>query len=106
MALSVIERPVSSLEPIRVPVNAEVNGVQFNPTTMTVEMGFVLDGVAGAPSAWQSGIWDTDTTPSTGIPIYKAQVKPIGLAAGTYTIWLRLTGTDTVVRIVGILKLT
>lgn len=102
--LKVIERPALSSEPIRVPVAAEVNGAVFVPTTMTVEMAFVDTTTGGNPSAWTAGIWDVDA--STGTIIYRAQVKPPVLAAGTYTVWLRLSGTDVPVRIVGVLKLT
>jgi hypothetical protein len=104
MALTVIERPHLSSEPIRVPVHASVNGLPFNPTSMTVEMAFVLDSTGGDPASWTVGTWDIDTT-STSSVVYKAQVKPPNLAIGTYTVWLRITGTDVPVRIVGILKL-
>jgi hypothetical protein len=70
---------------------------------MTVEMAFVDITVGGDPSAWTSGVWDTDA--STGVVVYRAQVKPPTLVAGTYDVWLRLTGTDIPVRKVGILKL-
>lgn len=103
MALKVIERPALSSEPIRVPVAAEVNGAVFNPTTMTVEMGFVDVTVGGNPATWTAGIWDVD---ASGITIvYRAQVKPPALAIGDYLVWLRITGTDIPVRVVGILKL-
>lgn len=109
MSLKTIERPRLSSEPIRVPIFAEVNGAVFVPTAMTVEMAFVLyDPTVGFPGAepgvtWTAGIWDVDS--STGTTVYRAQVKPPALAAGTYTVWLRLSGTDVPVRIVGILKL-
>lgn len=101
--LTVIERPRLSSEPIRVPVNAKVNGVVFVPTSMTVEMAFVDYVTGGEPVTWTVGVWDTDA--SSGVVVYKAQVKPPVLVAGTYTIWLRITGTDIPVRIVGVLKL-
>src|SRR6266550_2749161 len=109
MNLKTIERPRLSSEPIRVPVAAEVNGAVFVPTSMTVEMAFIpfdatlsvqLEPTSGQ---WVTGIWDVDATGAT--VVYRAQVKPTGLVAGTYTVWLRLTGTDTPVRIVGVLKL-
>lgn len=104
MGLKVIERPALSSEPIRVPVAAEVNGLPFVPTGMTVEMGFVDVSVGGNPLSWTTGLWDVDSSGST--IVYKAQVKPPVLAVGDYTVWLRITGTDVPVRIVGILKLT
>jgi len=104
MGLKVIERPALSSEPIRVPVAAEVNGAVFVPTTMTVEMGFVDVVTGGNPSTWTAGIWDVDSSGTT--IVYRAQVKPPVLAVGDYTVWLRISGTDIPVRIVGILKLT
>ncbi|SRR6266496_5876178 len=103
MSLKTIERPRLSSEPIRVPVAAEVNGAVFVPTSMTVEMAFVDYTTGGEPTTWTAGVWDVDASTST--IVYRAQVKPPALAAGTYTVWLRLTGTDIPVRIVGILKL-
>lgn len=103
MALQAIERSVLSAAPIRVPVYAEVNGIQFNVSAMTVEMAFKVSGTNPGVSDWQAGSWDIDTT---GNPtVYKAQCKPTGLVAGTYIVWLRLTGTDVPVFQAGILKL-
>lgn len=101
--LKVIERDHLSSEPIRVPVAAEVNGVPFIPTFMTVEMSFVDVTVGGDPVTWIAGNWDTDSTGS--VIVYKAEVKPPVLPIGDYTIRLRITGTDVPVRVVGILKL-
>jgi len=110
MGLKTIERPRLSSEPVRVPIFAEVNGAVFVPTSMTVEMAFIIyDPTATFPGAepsapdWTTGLWDVDATTST--VIYRAQVKPPALAANTYTVWLRLTGTDGPVRVIGILRL-
>lgn len=104
MPLSVIERSHLSSEPIRVPVRALVNGAVFNPTSMTVEMAFVDYVVGGDPVTWTVGLWDTDTVSAPNV-VYKAQVKPPVLPIGTYTVYLRITGTDVPVRQVGVLKL-
>lgn len=102
--MKVIEWSHLSSEPIRVPVYAENNGAVFPPTGMTVEMAFVNATTGGDPSVWTAGLWDVDS--AHGVTVYRAQVKPPVLAVGTYNIYLRLTGTDIPVRMVGILKLT
>ena len=110
MALKTVERPRLSSEPVRVPVFAEVNGTVFVPTSMSVEMAFipynptaVFPGVEPVPTDWTAGVWDVDA--NVGVVIYRAQVKPPALAAATYTVWLRISGTDVPVRVIGILKL-
>jgi len=110
MSLKTVERPRLSSEPLRVPVFAEVNGSVFVPISMSVEMAFILydptavfPGVEPISGDWVAGVWDVDA--NVGVVIYRAQVKPPAHAAGTYTVWLRISGTDVPVRVVGILKL-
>lgn len=110
MGLKTVERPRLSSEPIRVPIFAEVNGAVFVPTAMTVEMAFIpydpnaiFPGVEPTPTDWTAGLWDVDASSAT--VVYRAQVKPPTLVKNTYTVWLRLSGTDVPVRVIGILKL-
>lgn len=98
MAGVTLTRSHLSSEPIRVPVYAEVNGVEVDPTAMVVAMAFVLVGSDPLVGDWTAGTWDVSG-------VYKAQVKPPVLAVGVYAIWLKLTGTDTPVKKVGYLRL-
>lgn len=99
-----ISRSSLSIEPLRVPFSAKINGLYVNVSGYTVEMTFTASGVD--PVAWNSGTWDTDTT-SQPYTVYKAQCTPPILAKGQWDIWLRITGNgSTFVSRVGYLVLT
>lgn len=96
-----------SLEYVRVPVSATVNGAAINPTADTVKMAF-LSGASTQPqvSDWKSASWDSVSANGT----YFAQclVGPGGattLSAGTYYVWIQITDNPEVpVRQVGVLQ--
>lgn len=82
-----------------------VNDVETSvadPTGFTVEYAF--PAVDTAPSVWVSGGWETVTDPFK----IRCLVGPSGviaLGAGTYDVWIRITGApETVVRNTGELK--
>lgn len=85
----------SSLEYVKVPVDAELDGSPHDPTADIVQFAFV--GIADAgPDAgdWVVGSWETDG--SAGGVVYKARclVGPAGavaLAAGRYQIFVKVT---------------
>lgn len=62
----------------------------FNPTSDTVQMAFLAEGVDPAPSDWQDATWTT----VRGSYYANCLVGPGGtiqLAAGTYVVWVMVT---------------
>lgn len=87
-----ITQRVSSLSKARVQaaVQADSDGLPYDPTGATVEFSFVEDKLAN-PSVWNAGTWDV-----TRIGTYVAQcnVGPggaISLPVGEYYVWIRIT---------------
>ncbi|MGW2692340.1 hypothetical protein ACWC3Y_10815 [Streptomyces sp. NPDC001296] len=77
-------------------VDVTVAGQPYNPTVDTVE--FAFSAVSARPTTWYTGGWD-GTQPVPGTNGYTAQVL-VGpgssgptLAAGKYTVWIRITDT-------------
>lgn len=92
-----------SVEPIRVPVSAKVNGAYIDPSSMGVKFAFLIPGLDPISSDWQVGGWDVD---QTVLPvIFKAviDINAPSIGAGTYIIWLWLLGVENPVRQVGVL---
>lgn len=90
--------PISSLskEAVRVPVSADQGGVPYNPTGDTVQLALVPDTFT-APSTWYSGTWEAAPGPS-GTTYYAVLVVGPGstvgsLAAGSYTVYVKVTDT-------------
>lgn len=105
--MAVPEISVASIEYVRVPVSAKVNGAYVNPSTDTVELAFLTDGATPIDTDFTAGTWDVDTstTPTT----YMAQVMVgqgyVELVAGLYQVWVRVTDTPEVpVRPAGLLR--
>ncbi len=103
------EVPISalSLEYIRVPVMATVNGQAANPTTDVVKMAF-LQGLSTQPSVgdWKTASWDTGN--GTGQYFAQCLVGPAGavtLTAGTWYVWIQISDNPEIpVRQVGVLQ--
>lgn len=100
--------PSQSTEYIRVPVTATWARAVIDPTFGTVEMAFMVAGVPGSGD-WKAAEWEKDIGLSP--PVYYARllVGPVGttLAAGTYTVWVRIIyGTEHVIRTAGTLVIT
>ena len=83
------------LEPIK------VAGVYVNPTADVVQMAFVTTGVP-AGGDWKSASWETDATTEPDTYTVRCLVGGTGtgataeLAAGSYTIWLKITDSPEV----------
>lgn len=91
-----------SLQYIKVPVTAVVNGASTNPTADTVVMAFVAPSVNPAPADWQIASWETATAPTT---TYYARclIGPggtIALPAAHYYVWVKITDSPEVPAIV------
>ena len=101
---------ISSLskEYVKVQIEAEKDGDQYNPTSDTVEFAFKdFTGDADPESGdWAGGAWETDFGPPD-VYYAKAMVGPGSsnvLAVGKYFVWVRITDSPEIpVRRVGVL---
>ena len=79
----------STLEYIRVKVEAIESGVVVNPTSSTVEFAFPPVGQDISSATWVAGSWET----SSGYYYARTLVGAGGgvvLADGTYEVWVRV----------------
>lgn len=86
-----------STEYVIVPVSEQVNDSIADPTGDVVEFAFTT-GYGVTPSVWHTGNWDS--TLIQGI-WYNAKCligpsSSVNLAAGTYTVWIRVTSSPEV----------
>jgi len=91
----VITQSALSLEFVSVAVTAKTAGTPVNPTGDTVEFAFTPVTAKPAAGDWKTGTWD-GTQPQTPGNAYIAHclVGPggtVALAAGKYTMWVRVT---------------
>lgn len=106
-----ITQSALSCQYVQAAVSATVSGAPYNPTSDVVQFAFTRAPAAPGPSDWVAGSWD-GATPRPPGSTYAAQclVGPGGtitLAAGTYTMWIKITDTpETPVINVGLLKIT
>lgn len=102
MAVATI--PVLSREYVWVPVAAEGEDAELL-TTLVVEFAFLVGKTAQPVDAdWVLGDWAT----TTDTPTARCLIGPTAkvLAAGTYYVWVRVTGaTERPVRLTGQLKI-
>src|SRR6266496_3261374 len=80
--------PAASLEYVKVPITATVNGSAVNPETDDVAFSFVAPGTA--PSSWTTGSWETIGT------TYNARILvgpggSVTLSKGLYEVFVRVT---------------
>lgn len=90
---------VLSLENVRVPIAAKVEGAHVNPTSDTVVMAFPVAGEDPVAGDWKSSIWSTDTTTTPDTYEAICLVGPAGtiaLAVGVYDVWVRVTDSPEV----------
>lgn len=80
-----------SLERIKVPVTATVNGASYNPTVDTVQMAFKPPKDEPAAGDWLTASWET----IGGKYHARALVGPGGgvitLTKGRWNVWLKVT---------------
>jgi hypothetical protein len=83
-----------STQYVQVPVRAYSEGLPYNPTGLTVQMGFVSGW--GHPGTWNAASWASTSTIS-GYYIAQCLVGPgsggVDLAVGTYNVWLMVTSS-------------
>lgn len=105
-----LELSVLSLEYVKVPVEATVNGAVFNPTSDVVKMAFVALGVNPQAGDWKAAVWETQA-PGTANVIYLAKCLvgtggTIALPVGTYVVWVQVTDNPEVpIKLSGTLKI-
>lgn len=94
----------TSLEYIRVPVQATENGVVEDISTTTVTMAFLQEGSdppTAASAAWKTAGWETDTTTTPDTYYARALVGPSPgvqqLSAGTWDVYVKITDSPEVV---------
>jgi hypothetical protein len=78
---------------VQVPVQAIVNGANYDPTGDVVQFAFMSNWALPADSNWTTGTWSDSTAP--GIYLAQCLVGPangaLDLDVGVYTIWLTIT---------------
>lgn len=106
-----ITQSAVSLQYVQAAVTATAAGAPVNPTSDVVQFAFMPGSTAPGSSDWKTGTWDGTAPRLTGNG-YLAQclVGPggtIALAAGTYTMWIKITDSPEVpVMQVGLLQIT
>lgn len=89
----------ASLEYVRVPVSATVNGAKIDPTTDAVKFAFKSDGTTPVSGDFVTGSWETAVTGSTTTYLARCLVGPGGtttLTAATYRVWVKITDSPEV----------
>lgn len=82
----ILNLPASTLEYVNADVTADVD-----PTGDTVEMAFTI---SGDPVTWHTAAWVSGASPPrTRLLVGSGAVE---LAAGLYTVWLRITDSPEV----------
>ena len=100
--------PAATLEYVRFPVRATVNGAAYNPTADVVTFAF-LTAELTQPTApdWKSGSWESG---ANGTYLARCLVGPSGtvtLAAGVYYVWIKVTDSPEVpVMLAGTVEIT
>jgi hypothetical protein len=87
MSLSVQD---GSLQYVKAPVSAVVDGAAYDPTSDTVQMAFTAVGVDPVSGDWKTAGWET----ISGRYYARCLVGPggtIDLAVGSYTVWVKVT---------------
>jgi hypothetical protein len=92
----------SATEYVRVSFGGRVAGIAINPTQHGVELAFVGLNAEPIEADWETGDWETDTSPPLG-PVYYGRVlvgpAAVPLEAGTYSVWIRVDRTpESIVR--------
>lgn len=102
------EISASSLEYVRVTVQASASGSAVDPTGDTVQLAFMSTSAAPASGDLKAASWETDST--TTPPTYKARCLvgtggAVALTAGTYHVWVKVTDSpETPLRRAGLLR--
>lgn len=84
-----------SLEYVRVPVAATVNGAAVDPTSDAVKFAFKPEGVTPATGDFVTGSWET----AGSVYLARCLVGPAGAAVltpGSYRIWIKITDSPEV----------
>ena len=99
-----------SLQYIRVPVSATLNGAVYDPTLSTVQLAFPVQGVAPVSGDLKAASWETDVTTSPPVHYARCLVGPGGaivLTVGRYDVWVKITDSpEQVYTKVGVLVVT
>jgi len=86
-----------SLEQVQAAVQADSNGLPYNPTGATVEFAFIENKLVNPSSPdWKTGTWDVSRI---GSYVAQCKVGPSGSAnpgIGEYYVWLRITDATAV----------
>ena len=100
---------VLSAEYVLCPVQAIEAGVAYDPTGDVVQFAFQPVGTSPSAEDWYDGSWQSGSLNN----LYTAQIlvgpvsAGIGLSAGLYAVWLKITDNPEVpVRQVGALTIT
>lgn len=85
----------ASVEYVRVPISAREAGSAVDPTADTVTMAFTA---GTTPTTWIAATWETDTTTTPTTYYARTLVGPGNtvLAAGTWTVWVKVTDSPEV----------
>ena len=104
----------SSIEYVKVPVAAIVNGAAIDPSTDVVALAFVAGGnSADPPSTWHTGSWEdllvpdveTGATHAARVLVGTTTGGGVVLAAGSFGVWVKVTDSPEVpIRYVGRLE--
>ena len=111
-----MEQSSLSLEYVKVPVAATVNGVVIDPTTDTVRMAFMPLGTKPTPADFKAADWETLASAIQITPTLSTRYVArclvgtggaIALSAGTFGVWLKVTDNPEIpIRMVGQLTIT
>ena len=102
-----VTRPVTkvsatSLEYVRVRIEATDAGVDVDPTPDAVQMAFMSNGSAPGTADWYAASWEADTTITPNVYHARCLVGTggtVALTADTYTVWVKITDNPEVPRL-------
>jgi len=100
--------PAATLEYVRFPVRATVNGAAYNPTADAVQLAFLTSEAAQPVGGdYKAGSWETGANSTY---LARCLVGPAGtvtLTAGLYYVWIKITDSPEVpVMLAGTLEIT
>jgi hypothetical protein len=103
-----VEISTASLEYVRVPVAAKVDGAAHDPTEDTVTMAFLATTAAPASGDWKTASWETDTGPDPDTYYARCLVGTGGavvLTAGVWHVWVKVADSpETPVKRAGLIR--
>jgi hypothetical protein len=94
-----------SLEYVKIPVAAVINGVAYDPHADVIKVAFTARGVDPVVGDWIAGSWESDGAGGWQARVLVGPSGDTQLAAGIWDVWLKVIDSPEVpVRKVGVVE--